>query len=325
MNSAKPLLICLMGPTASGKTDLAIALAQQIDCELVSVDSALVYRGLDIGSAKPDYPHHLINIRDPAQIYSAADFVADAKRVVTDIIARGRTPLLVGGTMLYFKALLTGLSEMPAADAAIRAEIAAEAEAHGWPYIHQKLAQVDPSAAARIHPYHSQRLSRALEVYRTSGVPLTEWHKNEGGSAFDDYRVVQLAICPVERTILHQRIELRFQQMMAAGLLEEVRGLWQRPDLHAALPAMRAVGYRQLWQHLDGQCSLDDAVNNAVAATRQLAKRQLTWLRKWPELGWIYTDHAGKLAAAGAKSESERWIGEPPLALALNYLEGSPL
>ncbi len=325
MRTDKPLLICLMGPTASGKTDLAITLAQQFGCELVSVDSALAYRGLDIGSAKPTYPHHLIDIRDPAEIYTAADFVADASRLVADIISRGRTPLLVGGTMLYFKALLEGLSAMPGAHAAIRAEIAAEAAAHGWPYIHQQLALVDPRAAARIHPQHSQRLSRALEVFRSSGVPLSEWHSRSASPALDQYRVVQLAICPAERAILHQRIALRFAQMMAAGLLEEVRMLRERPDLHVGLPAIRAVGYRQLWRHLNGECSLDEAVKNAEAATRQLAKRQLTWLRKWPELNWIYTDSAGTRAAGEVRITPLDSADQTPLALALNYLNESPL
>tara|TARA_R110002072_G_scaffold213_8_gene1503 strand:- start:4785 stop:5762 length:978 start_codon:yes stop_codon:yes gene_type:complete len=325
VSSDKPLLICLMGPTASGKTDLAIELAGRLDCELVSVDSALVYRGLDIGSAKPAYPHHLMDIRDPAEVYSAADFVVDANRVVADILSRGRTPLLVGGTMLYFKALLEGLSEMPAADMDIRAAIAAEAETHGWPYIHRQLARVDPLAASRIHPHHSQRLSRALEVFRASGVPLSEWHKSDPGAAFDHCRVVQLAICPAERTILHQRIARRFERMMAEGFLEEVRGLWQRPDLHAALPAIRAVGYRQLWQHLEGECSLEQAVKNAEAATRQLARRQLTWLRKWRNLAWIYTDQAGKRAFEGSSSVREEGAGETPLTLALKYLESTPL
>jgi len=324
MSAEKPLLVCLMGPTASGKTDLAIAMAQRLDCELVSVDSALVYRGLDIGSAKPDYPHHLVDIRDPAEVYSAADFVADANHVVMQILERGKTPLLVGGTMLYFKAFLQGLSEMPAADPDIRAEIAAKAQMHGWPYIHQELARVDPQAAARIHPHHSQRLSRALEVYLASGVSMTQWHGKEGESAFDRYRVVQLAICPLERAVLHERIALRFERMLAAGLLQEVSLLQQRSDLHAALPAARAVGYRQLWQYLDGQCSLEEAAQNAVAATRQLAKRQLTWLRKWPDLNWIYTDESGKLARNVAVDTCAQRAVKEPVAMALNYLQRSP-
>lgn len=320
MGSDKPLLICLMGPTASGKTDLAIDLAQRMDCELVSVDSALVYRGLDIGSAKPDYPHHLIDIRDPAQVYSAADFVADARALVQDISDRGRTPLLVGGTMLYFKAFLEGLAPMPPADAAIRSAIEAEAVAHGWPHVHGLLAEVDPAAAARIHPHHSQRLGRALEVYRATGVPLSDWHSRDNTGQFDpraQFRVVQMALCPADRAVLHARIEQRFRHMLAAGFLDEVRSLYERADFDPDLPAMRAVGYRQLWQHLDGQCSLDDAVQRAVAATRQLAKRQLTWMRKWPDLDWIITDCEGKVA----QSESSPGLqGAAPVEMALNYL-----
>ena len=338
--SEKPLLICLMGPTASGKTDLAIELAEHLSCELVSVDSALVYRGLDIGSAKPSYPHHLVDIRDPSQAYSAADFVADAGRVTAEIIKRGKTPLLVGGTMLYFKAFLEGMDEMPGADPAVRAQIAAQAATHGWPYIHQLLSEVDPQAAARIHPNHSQRLSRALEVYRTSGVSLTELHSGSsrdanamrgaaGKGVLEQYRVVQLAICPVERAVLHQRIARRFELMMEAGFLQEVQGLRQRTDLSAELPAVRAVGYRQLWEHLDGGCTLEEAVKNGVVATRQLAKRQLTWLRKWPDLEWIYTDHAGKVAEKGDSADCANSAGEAPekrpLDVALNYLGLPPL
>jgi tRNA dimethylallyltransferase len=341
-----------MGPTASGKTDLAIELAVQRDCELISVDSALVYRGLDIGSAKPDYPHHLIDIRDPSEVYSVADFVADATRLAADITARGKTPLLVGGTMLYFKAFLEGLAEMPAADAAIRAGIEAQAAAHGWPHIHAQLAVVDPESAARIHPNHSQRLGRALEVYRASGITMTEWHSRQrrgSGLALkhfesrpdplcykarpdpldcdplDCYRIVQLAICPADRAVLHQRIARRFEQIMAAGFLEEVRQLHRRGDLHPDLPAIRAVGYRQLWQHLEGECSLDEAVTKAVAATRQLAKRQLTWLRKWPDLGWIYTDTAGNLSDSGLSDDCVGDIGQKPVNLALNYLDRPPM
>jgi len=314
-----------MGPTASGKTDLAIELAHRIDCELVSVDSALVYRGMDIGTAKPHYPHHLVDIRDPAETYSAADFATDAHRVVADIVARGRTPLLVGGTMLYFKAFLQGLAKMPAAQPGIRAEIEAQARRHGWPHIHAQLAKVDPRAAARIHPRHAQRLSRALEVYLASGVPLTEWHEGGEATPADRYRVVQLAICPLSRALLHQRIAQRFEAMLANGLLDEVRRLRQRGDLHPGLPAVRAVGYRQLWRHLEGDCSLDEAIQNAVAATRQLAKRQLTWLRKWPHLAWIYTDHAGTLAQSDNSEIPVRWLGRKPVELALNYLRPSPL
>jgi tRNA dimethylallyltransferase len=317
--SPAPLLICLMGPTASGKTDLAIQLVEQLNCELISVDSALVYRGLDIGSAKPDYPHHLVDIRDPNQAYSAAEFVADATALIADISARGKTPLLVGGTMLYFRALLEGLADMPAADPAIRARIERDAAAHGWPYVHAQLAAVDPDSAERIHPHHSQRLGRALEVYRASGVTMTELFARQSSQpgAFAGYRIVQMAICPTDRTVLHQRIAARFEQMMAAGFLGEVQQLYQREDLHPGLPAVRAVGYRQLWQHLAGECSLDEAVEKGIVATRQLAKRQLTWLRKWPDLEWIYSDSSGNLSPKGLSEEFVGLAGDKPLALAL--------
>jgi len=327
MAAAKPLLICLLGPTASGKTDLAIELAAARDCELVSVDSALVYRGLDIGSAKPAYPHHLIDIRDPAEAYSAADFAADAHRLVADIAARGRTPLLVGGTMLYFRAFLEGLAEMPAAAADIRREIEAEAALHGWPWLHARLAQVDPQAAARIHPNHSQRLGRALEVYRASGITMSQWQARQASRPppAQRFQVVQLAICPLDRAVLHRRIALRFEQMMAAGLLEEVRALYRRGDLAQQLPAVRAVGYRQLWRHLAGECSLEAAVSAAIAASRQLAKRQLTWLRKWPDLNWIHTDEAGNLAQPAGSDPGGTGVGQKPIWQALNYLERAPL
>ena len=358
-----------MGPTASGKTDLAIQLAQQLDCELISVDSALVYRGLDIGSAKPDYPHHLVDIRDPLDPYSAADFVADASRLIGEIHDRGRTPLLVGGTMLYFRALLEGLAEMPAASASIRARIERDGVTHGWPYVHAQLAEVDPDSAARIHPNHSQRIGRALEVYRASGVTMTEWFERQrrGGeesasedevtseevsgestpenappfSGVDspgtsistppgtsrrlrDYAVTQLAICPEDRAVLHDRIRVRFGQMMDAGFLDEVRALYERGDLHPGLPAIRAVGYRQLWQHLAGECTLEEAMDQGIAATRQLAKRQLTWLRKWPDLAWILTDAAGNLSPGGLSDNQVGMNGAAPLALALKFIGQSP-
>jgi len=352
MSADRPLLICLMGPTASGKTDLAIALAERLDGELVSVDSALVYRGLDIGSAKPDYPHHLVDIRDPAQPYSAADFAADALRVATDITARGRTPILVGGTMLYFKAFLEGLAQMPSADPDMRREIEAQAAELGWPHMHALLAAVDPASAARIHPNHSQRLARALEVYRSSGRPLSAWHDEQTGQTdpFERWDIRQLAICPRDRAVLHQRIASRFEQMLAAGFLDEVRALYGRGDLSDDLPAVRAVGYRQLWQHLEGACSLEEATEKAVAATRQLAKRQLTWLRKWPDLAWIYTDKEGKFdelvepaGHAGASVEGGEQAGIEPggsstggrvayqqgttktLAAALKYFQKPPM
>ena len=322
-----------MGPTASGKTDLAIQLAERLDCELVSVDSALVYRGLDIGSAKPEYPHHLVDIRDPGEAYSAAEFVADATRLIREIQLRGRTPMLVGGTMLYFRALLEGLADMPSAEPAIRARIERDAAAHGWPHVHAQLAEVDPDSAARIHPNHSQRIGRALEVYRASGVTMTEWFerqkrrdldRGEDAGELRDCEVVQLAICPEDRKVLHERIALRFGQMMAAGFLDEVRALHQRGDLHPGLPAIRAVGYRQLWQHLEGECSLEEAVERGIAATRQLAKRQLTWLRKWPDLMWIHTDKDGNLCTAGLSQEEMGRAGQTPVELALKFLGQPP-
>ena len=320
--AAKPPLICLMGPTASGKTDLAIDIAQHMNCELISVDSALVYRGLDIGSAKPDYPHHLVDIRDPLDVYSAADFMADANRLADDITARGKVPLLVGGTMLYFKAFLEGLSPMPPADIEVRAAIEREAAAQGWDAIHAQLAQVDPVAAERIHPNHSQRLSRALEVYRSSGTTLSQWRNQEGGRPLpqDRFNVMQLAICPLERSELHRRIALRYQQMMSNGFLAEVQVLRARGDLHTDLPAVRAVGYRQMWSHLEGQLSLDEAVEQGIAATRQLAKRQLTWLRKWPDLRWIYTDNVGNVVQSSLSECDSGSLGGKSTALALKWL-----
>jgi len=295
----KPLVLFLMGPTASGKTDLAIGLRQQLPVELISVDSALVYRGLDIGSAKPSLeeqalaPHRLLDLRDPAEPYSAADFRADALAEIEAIVAEGKIPLLVGGTMMYFKALLEGFAEMPAADADIRAKIEADAELHGWPYVHEQLRQVDPDCAETIHPNHSQRISRALEVYRASGQTMTQLRAAQDRQADDlksRYEVVQIAIAPRDRAVLHERIERRFRVMLERGFLEEVEGLYQRGDLHADLPAIRAVGYRQVWEYLDQQCSYNEMVERGIVATRQLAKRQLTWLRGWDQLNWVYTD-----------------------------------
>jgi tRNA dimethylallyltransferase len=319
----KPLLLCIMGPTASGKTDLAIRLAEQLHGELISVDSALVYRGLDIGSAKPDYPHHLIDIRDPMQVYSAADFARDAGELVQQIADRGRTPILVGGTMLYFRALLQGLSPMPEADPALRAAIEAEAAQYGWAHLHAELARVDPEAAQRIHPNHSQRLARALEVYRASGIPLSDWHSGDAVvPELDRFRLLQLAICPQPRAILHRRIALRFEAMIQAGFVDEVRALRARGDLSPDLPAMRAVGYRQLWHYLEGDCDLDTAKAQAIAATRQLAKRQLTWLRKWPDLAWIWTDIDGNVVDSTLSEFALGRTGKitDPADLVLNYL-----
>ncbi len=299
-------VIFLMGPTASGKTDLAIALRQHLPVELISVDSALVYRSMDIGSAKPSpqelalAPHRLIDIRDPAEPYSVADFLADAEREIAVIHAQGNIPLLVGGTMLYFRALLDGLAEMPAADAQVRAQIEREAEEFGWPHIHSQLAQVDPETAVDIHPNHSQRLSRALEVYRVSGKTMTQLrqlqHQPSGQQSFcDRYTVCQIAIAPRDRSILHQRIATRFEKMLGNGLVDEVRHLHERGDLHPDLPSIRAVGYRQVWDYLDGRLDYHEMTERGVIATRQLAKRQFTWLRGWStasnsELHWVYTE-----------------------------------
>lgn len=298
-----PPVICLMGPTASGKTELAMYLADQLPCELVSVDSALVYRGMDIGTAKPDaetlarYPHHLVDILDPQEAYSAARFVEDARRLLREIHARGRIPLLVGGTMLYFKALTQGLASMPAADAVVREQIESRAAREGWQVIHAELAQVDPVAAARIHPNDPQRLQRAYEVYLLSGISLTDWHLRQAaekaageapGMAFLPYTMHYLAVAPTQRQVLHERIVQRFELMMRLGFVDEVRALHARPDLHPGLPSVRAVGYRQLWDYLDGKLLLDEAVERGVIATRQLAKRQMTWLRGWPsEIDWF--------------------------------------
>ena len=317
----KPLLICLLGPTASGKTDLAISLAEQQSCELISVDSALVYRGLDIGSAKPDYPHRLVDIRDPSQAYSVAEFCRDARAAIGDIVAAGKTPLLVGGTMLYFKALLEGIADMPGADLEIRRQLEREAAAKGWPALHRRLAEVDPEAAARIHPNHSQRLGRALEVYLSSGVSMTEWLQRQQaqprGGLQDSYTVVQLAICPHPRQLLHSRMQQRLKLMLERGFVEEVQRLHRRGDLHLDLPAVRAVGYRQMWGYVEGDYDLDKASELALIATRQLAKRQLTWLRGWPGLQWIFTSEAGFAASSPDLLVNSK---ESPVCVALKYL-----
>lgn len=297
--SNKPLILFLMGPTASGKTDLAIALRQQLPVELISVDSALVYKGLDIGSAKPSAeeqalaPHRLLDIRDPSEPYSASDFREDALREIDRIHQQGKIPLLVGGTMMYFKALLEGFADLPAADQTIRAQIEADANAHGWAYVHAQLEAVDSECAATIHPNHSQRISRALEVYRVSGQTMSALRAEQDRQAGDlssRYQVVQFAIAPHDRAVLHERIASRFHKMIDEGFIEEVQGLHQRGDLHADLPAIRAVGYRQAWQYLEGELDRDEMIERGIIATRQLAKRQLTWLRGWDQLNWVYTD-----------------------------------
>ncbi|KPB28706.1 MULTISPECIES: tRNA (adenosine(37)-N6)-dimethylallyltransferase MiaA [Pseudomonas] len=300
--NALPPAIFLMGPTAAGKTDLAIELTKVLPCELISVDSALVYRGMDIGTAKPskaqlaEYPHRLIDILDPAQSYSAADFRSDALAAMAEITARGNIPLLVGGTMLYFKALLDGLADMPAADAQVRAQLEADAQAFGWQSLHDQLAVVDPVSAARIHPNDPQRLIRALEVYRVSGMSMTAHREQQTAQSTEaaasgrqqlPYTVANLAIAPADRKVLHQRIALRFEQMLDQGFLDEVLALRSRGDLHSGLPSIRAVGYRQVWDHLDGKLTRDEMQERGIIATRQLAKRQFTWLRSWDDLHWL--------------------------------------
>lgn len=300
--SVNPPAIFLMGPTAAGKTDLAIALSQVLPCELVSVDSAMVYRGMDIGTAKPEpdvlaaHPHRLIDILDPAESYSAARFRSDALTVMADITARGKIPLLVGGTMLYYKALLDGLADMPPADPTLRAALEAEAAADGLEALHRQLAEVDPESAARIHPNDPQRVMRALEVFRVSGLSMTAHRarqlaesRNADASARGrlPYTVASLAIAPAERQVLHQRIALRFGQMLEQGFVEEVRALRARSDLHADLPSIRAVGYRQVWDYLDGACDAETMHERGIIATRQLAKRQFTWLRGWSDVHWL--------------------------------------
>ena len=300
MRDARPLAIALMGPTASGKTALALEWAQQLQTEVISVDSALVYRGLDIGAAKPDAaalalaPHHLVDVRDPHQVFSAADFAREALGPMQALAARGRVPLLVGGTGLYFTALLRGLSDMPEADPALRAGIAAQAAQRGWPALHAELAEVDPEAGLRIKPQDAQRITRALEVYRTTGRPISVWQR-EGVHRTFPFRVLRLVLAPADRAVLHERIARRFDQMLADGFLDEMRRLRADPRLHADLPSMRAVGYRQAWRFLDGDADVATFRAQAIAATRQLAKRQITWLRAQPDARWFdpATDQTG--------------------------------
>ncbi len=285
-----------MGPTGSGKSELALQLVRELPLEIISVDSALVYRGMDIGTAKPDaetlarVPHHLIDIRDPTQGYSAGDFILDAQRAMRDIWARGRQPLLVGGTMLYFHALSEGIADLPAADATVRARIDARGARHGWAAVHAELAAVDPVSAQRIHANDPQRIQRALEVFQLTGKPISILQQSRM-SAFADVKVKEIALAPLERNDLHHRIELRFKRMLDAGLHAEVTNLFTRGDLTAEHPSMRAVGYRQMWRHISGEIALDEASRQAIAATRQLAKRQLTWLRKRPQARWFDAAH----------------------------------
>ncbi|MGL5007567.1 MAG: tRNA (adenosine(37)-N6)-dimethylallyltransferase MiaA [Plesiomonas sp.] len=289
-----PLALFLMGPTASGKTDLAIRLRQHLPVEVISVDSALIYTGMDIGTAKPSVaelicaPHRLIDIRDPSQAYSAADFRADALREMAEITAAGKIPLLVGGTMLYFKALLEGLSPLPSADANVRAEIEQAAQTRGWQALHADLQRIDPVAAARIHPNDPQRLSRALEVFAISGKTLTELTQIQGETL--PYQVQQFAIAPPTREQLHEKIATRFQLMLEAGFEQEVGKLFKRGDLNPDLPSIRCVGYRQMWEYLRGDYDAQEMAFRAICATRQLAKRQMTWLRSWDDITWLNSD-----------------------------------
>lgn len=284
--------IFLMGPTAAGKTELALRLADQLPCDIISVDSALIYRGMDIGTAKPAadvlqrYPHHLVDIRDPAQSYSAAEFRSDALALMAQSCAAGRIPLLVGGTMMYYNALVKGLAPLPEADPQIRASLLAQAEAEGWPALHRRLAEVDPESAARLAPNDSQRLQRAMEVYLLTGQTIGQLWAQQDATAFP-YRVINLAVMPDSRALLHERIAIRFQQMLQLGLVDEVAHLHQRGDLHPGLPAIRCVGYRQVWEYLDGMYDFTRMTDKGIVATRQLAKRQITWLRSWPDLHWL--------------------------------------
>ena len=288
----KPLAIFLMGPTASGKTDLAIQLRQQLPVEVISVDSALIYRGMDIGTAKPSKaelalaPHRLIDICDPAESYSAANFRTDALREMQEISAQGKIPLLVGGTMLYYKALLEGLSPLPSADEKVRSEIEAKAALIGWAGLHQELSKIDPISAQRINPNDSQRINRALEVFYLTGKTLTQLTAQKGEAL--PYDILQFAIAPEQREVLHLRIEQRFHKMIELGFQQEVEKLYRRPDLNENLPSIRCVGYRQMWEYLRGDYDHDEMVFRGICATRQLAKRQITWLRGWASsIQWL--------------------------------------
>lgn len=286
-----------MGPTASGKTDLAISLLEHMPVELINVDSAQIYKQMDIGTAKPDAetlkkaPHRLLGFCDPADAYSAADFANDAKKEIADIHSMQRIPLLVGGSMLYFKVLLEGLSDLPSADADIRKSIQEQADKEGWASLHQQLQLIDPTTAEKLHPNHSQRIQRALEVYKITGTPLSELQNQSEGGIEDYYDVRQYSLVMQNRTLLHQRIEQRFMLMMETGFAAEVEQLFKRGDLHADMPSIRAAGYRQLWDYFEGHCSLDEAVEKAIIATRQLAKRQQTWLRNWSNSQKIQVDN----------------------------------
>ncbi|MCZ4329741.1 tRNA (adenosine(37)-N6)-dimethylallyltransferase MiaA [Castellaniella denitrificans] len=309
-----PLLICLAGPTASGKSAASMALARRWPIEIIVMDSATIYRGMDIGTAKPTaeeqarVPHHLLDIRDPAQAYSAAEFARDAAALARDIRARGRIPLLCGGTMLYYKALREGLNDLPEADPEIRRHLDAQALERGWPALHAELARVDPVTAARLAPHDSQRLQRALEIWHSSGRPMSDWLAQPPMPVLPGWRFETISLEPSDRAVLHARIARRYQAMIAAGLPDEVRSLHARADLHPGLPSIRCVGYRQLWDHLDGRISLDQAIEQAIAATRQLAKRQITWLRSLPQR--IPVDCLSDRAAAEITRHCARMLGD---------------
>lgn len=292
-------VVFLMGPTASGKTDLAMKLYDHMPCEIVSVDSAMIYKGMDIGTAKPDhetlarYPHRLIDICDPSEAYSAAEFRMDALKQIEEIRSAGKVPILTGGTMLYFHALKNGLANLPEADAAVRERLLQEAEAEGWAAMHARLAEVDPESAKRLNPNDAQRLQRALEVYEITGRSMTDlWAEQEKQKP--DFPIVSLAVMPQERSELHDRIARRFDIMLEQGFVDEVRTLWDRGDLDLQMPSVRCVGYRQVWEYFAGTWDYDTMKFKGVVATRQLAKRQVTWLRSWENLNWIDT-HDTKL------------------------------
>ena len=290
----KPAVILLMGPTASGKTSLGVELAKQLNGEIISVDSALVYRGMDIGTAKPNdeerqgIAHHLIDIIDPEESFSAGQFVEQTNRLIQQIAGRGKTPILVGGTMMYFHVLLEGIATLPDADQSIRADIDKQAQSEGWQVVHDRLAQVDPVAAARIHPNDPQRIQRALEVYLVSGRSQTDWISEQADISLS-FKPVKFAIAPADRTVLHQKIAERFDLMLKHGFIKEVEVLRQRPLLHENMPSIRAVGYRQAWSHLDGNLDTESFREKSIIATRQLAKRQFTWLRRQKNMLWLET------------------------------------
>jgi tRNA dimethylallyltransferase len=298
-----PQAIFLMGPTASGKTALAVELVENFNCEIISVDSALVYKGMDIGTAKPDAelqmraPHRLINLIDPTEAYSAANFREDALREMADITAKGKVPLLVGGTMMYFKFLRDGAAQLPKADDAVRQHLLTQGEEFGWPYMHAKLAEIDPVSAERLKPMDSQRIQRALEVFEISGKTLTQFWAEQYEQPLP-YAVTNFAVMPKERKTLHKRIAQRYQIMMQQGFVDEVKKLFARADLHEELPSIRCVGYRQVWQYLQGEIDYDEMIERGIIATRQLAKRQITWLRSWPDLNWLDTEDPNLLQSA---------------------------